>query len=60
LHDKHRKRLIIQDKAKDSLYLKLAGDVDGSSAHELFNTRFRNPIFVGIFIGGTGHKISWN
>jgi len=38
LHDKNRNRLIIQDKAKDSLYLKLAGDFDGSSAHELFNT----------------------
>ena len=38
LHDKNRNLLIIQDKAKDSLYLKLAGDFDGSSAHELFNT----------------------
>jgi len=38
LHNKNRNRLIRQDKTKDSLYLKLAGDFDGSSAHELFNT----------------------
>ena len=38
LHNKNRNRLISQDKPKDSLYLKLAGDFDGSSAHELFNT----------------------
>ena len=38
MHDKSRNRLIIQDKAKDSFYLKLGGDFDGSFAHELFNT----------------------
>jgi hypothetical protein len=51
LRDKNKNLKIIQGKAKDSLYLKLAGNFDGSSVHELFNTLLENGAgYYHIFI----------
>ena len=42
---------IFSDKTRDSLHLKLSGDFDGSSAHELFNTLIKYDTgFWEIFI----------
>ena len=42
---------IFSYKNRDSLHLKLSGDFDGSSAHELFNTLKKNDAdFLEIFI----------
>lgn len=41
---------ILTHKTRDSLHVKLHGDFDGSSAHELFNTLENNTGFDQIFI----------
>ena len=41
---------ILTHKTRDSLHVKLHGDFDGSSAHELFNTLEHSTGFDQIFI----------
>jgi len=48
---------IFSYKTRDSLHLKLAGDFDGSSAHELINTLISHGAdFYQIFVDTNGIK----